>query len=99
MITRDELLDVIKKKERQSTREIKEAANRTIESASKALRRGRFHLPQAPANPAVFNLVKKAFASEGIDVTMEVREISSRSARNKPYTFTNAVYRFKILEE
>lgn len=99
MITREEMLSVMAKKKRQSSKAVKQMALRTIERASKAIKNGVFMIPTGPTDPEVFNLVQKSFKKEGINVTMELREYETRSKKNKIRTCHSASYRFSIIEE
>lgn len=99
MITREDMLQVIKKKERQSAKKVKQDAQKTIERCSKAILEGRLSLTTAPTSPEVFNIVKNAFRKEGIDVKMELGEASGRSRNKKSFTYRHANYKFSIIEE
>jgi len=99
MITREEMQAVIKKKERQASKEIKTTAANVISNASSLIKRGRFTIPNAPTSPEVFNLVQKSFKKEGIDVKMEIKEVRSRSTNKLAYTKQQATYRFSLAEE
>ncbi len=99
MITREDMLKVLKKKDRQASKKIREEAEKTVDRCSRAILEGRFKVTTAPTNPEVFNLVRKAFLEEGIDVKMEVKEVESRSKHKKKYDFTHANYIFSIIEE
>lgn len=100
MITREEVLNALKKKERQTSIEIKKAAQATIDRCSRALAEGRLSITTAPTSPEIFNIVKNAFRKEGIDVKLELAEASSgRSKTKKTYTYKHANYRFSLIEE
>lgn len=99
MITREDMVAALKKKERQTQKEIKKAAQFTLERAAEAIKAGKFHLPNASTNPEVFNLVRNTLKKAGIDVKMVAKEITSRSAKKKAYTKSVTSYKFSLIEE
>lgn len=99
MITREEMQEVLKRKERQSSKAVKVQAKKTMEYASRLIKKGQFSLPNGPTNPEVINLIQKSFKKEGIDVKVEVSQIPSRSKKQGAYVKQCANYRFSLIEE
>lgn len=99
MITREEMQKALRDKNRKASRAAREQANKTIEYASKLIRKGIFTLANGPVNKEVMDLVKKSFKKEGIDVMIEVSEIPARTKVKGQYTKQCATYKFVLSED
>lgn len=99
MITREEVQAVLNSKERQSAQAVKDQAKKTIEFASRQMKKGVFHIANGSNNPEVIRLVQKAFKKEGICVKVEQTDSQSKSRHKRVYTRKTATYRFSLIEE
>lgn len=97
MITREEMQEALNRKGRLSAKAAKTQAKKTIEYASTLIRKGKFNVPNGPIDPEVIDLVQKAFKKEGIDVTVDIIEIPSKSRKKKVYTRKAANYKFSLI--
>lgn len=99
MITRDDMIKVIRQKERANSKEIKEKAAQLVLRCSDEIAQGTFKVYPTPNSQEIFSLVKATFEKEGIGVKMSKIEGTAKSKKNKAYVSSYGMYEFFLLEE
>ena len=82
--TKNEIIKVVEKTNKQKMAEARIIANQVIERASDLLREGKFTLNQAPLNNLVIGIVKSEFQKAGWTVKEEISTHRSVN-KNTPY--------------
>lgn len=100
MITREEILNIKRKKEREQAKSTKIEVEKLIERCSKELRRGRLVVYPVTTNTDVLKAVGAKFSKEGIDMKVTDCTVHAKAPKkDRRYEYMLCKLTFSVKED